>query len=51
MASTIEQRYFDLHTGSAERWATARDIFPDGVTPTGGVCPRSRSTAPTEKAA
>ena len=32
MVSTIEQRYYDLHTGSAERWATARDIFPDGVT-------------------
>ena len=32
MVSTIEQRYFDLHTGSAERWATAREIFPDGVT-------------------
>ena len=32
MVSTIEQRYLDLHTGSAERWATARDIFPDGVT-------------------
>ena len=32
MVSTIEQRYYDLHTGSADRWATARDIFPDGVT-------------------
>lgn len=32
MVSTIEQQYYDLHTGSADRWATARDIFPDGVT-------------------
>lgn len=32
MASQIEQRYLELHPGSAERWATARDIFPDGVT-------------------
>ena len=31
-ATTIEQRYLDLHPGSAERWATARRIFPDGVT-------------------
>ena len=32
MVTTIEQRYIDLHPGSAERYATARDIFPDGVT-------------------
>ena len=32
MASQIEQRYLELHPGSAERWDTARDIFPDGVT-------------------
>ena len=32
MVTTIEQRYIDLHPGSAERHATARDIFPDGVT-------------------
>lgn len=32
MTSTIEQRYLQLHPGSAERWAAARDIFPDGVT-------------------
>ena len=32
MVTTIEQRYVDLHPGSAERYAKARDIFPDGVT-------------------
>ncbi len=32
MVSPIEQRYIDLHPGSLERHATARDIFPDGVT-------------------
>ena len=32
MVSPIEQRYIDLHPGSVERHATARDIFPDGVT-------------------
>ena len=32
MVTTIEQRYIDLHPGSAERWAVAREIFPDGVT-------------------
>ncbi len=32
MVTPIEQRYIDLHPGSAERYATARDLFPDGVT-------------------
>ena len=32
MVTGIEQRYIDLHPGSAERHARARDIFPDGVT-------------------
>lgn len=32
MVTSIEQRYIDLHPGSAERWAVAREIFPDGVT-------------------
>ena len=32
MVSPIEQRYIDLHPGSLERHARARDIFPDGVT-------------------
>ncbi|MDA0769173.1 MAG: aminotransferase class III-fold pyridoxal phosphate-dependent enzyme [Chloroflexi bacterium] len=32
MVNSIEQRYIDLHSGSAERWAVAREIFPDGVT-------------------
>ena len=32
MVTTIEQRYIDIHPGSAERWAVARKIFPDGVT-------------------
>ena len=32
MVSPIEQRYVDLHPGSVERHAAARDIFPDGVT-------------------
>lgn len=32
MPSSIERRYLELHPGSADRWATARDIFPDGVT-------------------
>ncbi len=32
MPTAIEQRYLELHPGSAERWATARQIFPDGVT-------------------
>ena len=32
MVSPIEQRYIDLHPGSVERHAAARDIFPDGVT-------------------
>ena len=32
MATTIEQRYIDMHPGSAERHAKAKDIFPDGVT-------------------
>ena len=32
MVSPIEQRYIDLHPGSLERHAQARDIFPDGVT-------------------
>ena len=32
MVTAIEQRYIDLHPGSAERHAKARDLFPDGVT-------------------
>ena len=32
MATAIEQRYIDLHSKSAEIYATARDMFPDGVT-------------------
>ena len=32
MVTPIEQRYIELHPGSAERHATAKDIFPDGVT-------------------
>lgn len=32
MVTPIEQRYIELHPGSMERWAKARDIFPDGVT-------------------
>ena len=32
MPSIIEQRYLELHPGSAERWEIAREIFPDGVT-------------------
>ena len=32
MVTPIEQRYIDLHPGSAERHARARDLFPDGVT-------------------
>ena len=32
MVTTIEQRYIDMHPGSAERHATARGLFPDGVT-------------------
>lgn len=32
MPSSIERRYLEIHPGSADRWATARDIFPDGVT-------------------
>ena len=32
MVTSIEQRYIDLHPGSAERYAQAKDIFPDGVT-------------------
>ncbi|MCH7745705.1 MAG: aspartate aminotransferase family protein, partial [Chloroflexi bacterium] len=32
MVTPIEQRYIDMHPGSAERHAKAKDIFPDGVT-------------------
>ena len=32
MVTPIEQRYIETHPGSAERYATAKDIFPDGVT-------------------
>jgi len=32
MASPIEQRYIDQHPGSAERFARAESLFPDGVT-------------------
>lgn len=32
MVTPIEQRYIDLHPGSAERHAKARELFPDGVT-------------------
>jgi glutamate-1-semialdehyde 2,1-aminomutase len=32
MATTIEQRYIDMHPGSAERHTKAKEIFPDGVT-------------------
>ena len=32
MVTPIEQRFVDLHPGSAERHAKARDLFPDGVT-------------------
>ena len=32
MVTPTEQRYIDLHPGSAERYATAKDLFPDGVT-------------------
>ena len=32
MVTPIEQRYIDLHPGSAERYAKAKEIFPDGVT-------------------
>ena len=32
MVTPIEQRFIDLHPGSAERHAKARDLFPDGVT-------------------
>jgi len=30
--SPIEQRYYDLHPGSAERHDNARGLFPNGVT-------------------
>ncbi len=32
MVTAIEQQYIDTHPGSAERHATARGLFPDGVT-------------------
>jgi len=32
MVTAIEQRYIELHPGSAERHAKAQDLFPDGVT-------------------
>ena len=32
MVTPIEQRYIDMHPGSAERHAKAKDLFPDGVT-------------------
>ena len=32
MVTSIEQRFIDLHPGSAERHDKARNVFPDGVT-------------------
>lgn len=32
MLSSIEQRYIDLHPKCGEKFATSRNIFPDGVT-------------------
>ena len=32
MVTPIEQRFIDIHPGSAERHEKARDLFPDGVT-------------------
>ena len=32
MVTPIEQRYIDMHPGSAERHVKAKDLFPDGVT-------------------
>ena len=32
MVTPIEQRYIELHPGSAERHAKAKDLFPHGVT-------------------
>ena len=32
MVTSIEQRYIDLHPKSAEQYAAAKDIFPNGVT-------------------
>ena len=32
MVTQIEQRYIDLHPKSAEHYASARDLFPNGVT-------------------
>ena len=32
MVTAIEQQYIDLHPGSAVRHATAKGLFPDGVT-------------------
>ena len=32
MVTPIEQRYIDQNPGSAERYAIAKDLFPDGVT-------------------
>ncbi len=32
MGTQIQRKYLDLHPGSLDRWAVARDIFPDGVT-------------------
>ena len=32
MVTPIEQRYIDMHPGSAERHAKAKNLFPDGVT-------------------
>ena len=32
MVTSIEQRFMELHPGSGERYAKAKDIFPDGVT-------------------
>ena len=32
MVTPIEQRYIELHPGSAQLYAKAKDLFPDGVT-------------------
>jgi glutamate-1-semialdehyde 2,1-aminomutase len=32
MVTPIEQQYIDKHKGSAERFQTSKDLFPDGVT-------------------
>ena len=32
MATSVEQRYIELHPKSAEQYAMSKDIFPNGVT-------------------